>query len=192
MEEHGAAVLLTSSRSSSPKLREFLNELALSLPGVEKITRGKLSHDALLEEAAARGARYVVVVYARRGNPSSIRAIDVARRRWVPYALLISGVKMREDLPALVLRRPKAETAAVVDHTASEIPDLLMSIFKYPVYYSVDLGKLRGRYDTLITVRGEPGAYSLELVDGGDLGPRGPIIRLRGVAIIRPTHIGHV
>ncbi|MFB6490516.1 MAG: Brix domain-containing protein [Thermoproteus sp. AZ2] len=186
MEDDRPAALLTSSRSPSIRVREFINDLENALPGIVKLTRGKMSLEALLEEAIAAGAERILIVYDRRGNPSSIRAIDVVRRAWSPYALVISGVKMREDMPVAVLRRRKAESAAVVDYTASEIPDVLTSWLRYPLFYSVDLERLRGRYDTLIVVRGSPGAYSLEVIDGGDLGPRGPTIKIRGVKTSQP------
>lgn len=189
MEDDRPTILLTSSRSPSVRVRELINDLENALPGVVKLTRGKASLEALLEEAVVVGAERIIIVYDRRGNPSSMRAIDVVRRSWSPHVLIVSGVKMREDMPVAVLRRRKAESAAIVDYTASEIPDVLASWLRYPLFYSIDLERLRGRYDTLIAVRGSPGAYSLEIIDGGDLGPRGPIIRISGVKTLPPREV---
>lgn len=176
-------VLATSSRYYSKKVNEFLNELATSLPGVEKITRGKRSYKALLEEAVARGASYVLLVNSRRGNPASMEFLNVNKRSWLPYSITISGVKMREDLDVYITRKPKANTAAIVDYTASELVDLFLEVFAYTPYYSVDLEKLKGRYDTLLVIRGTPGEYLVELVDGRDLGPRGLSFKVKGIRI---------
>lgn len=176
-------VLVTSSRYYSRKVSEFLNELATSLPDVEKITRGKRSYKALLEEAIARGASYVLLVNSRRGNPASIEFLSVNKRSWLPYSISISGVRMREDLDVYVMRKPKASTAAIVDYTASELVDLFLEVFAYTPYYSVDLEKLKGRYDTLIVIRGGPGEYSVELIDGRDLGPRGLSFKVKNIRV---------
>lgn len=176
-------VLATSSRYYSRRINEFLNELATSLPGVEKIVRGKKSYRTLLEEAVARGASYLLLVGSRRGNPASIEFLGVERRGWLPYSLRISGVKMREDLGVYIVRKPRANSAAIVDYTASELVDIFMEIFGYTPYYSIDLEKLRGRYDTLIVIRGNPGDYSVELIDGKDLGPRGLSFKVKGIKI---------
>ena len=178
-----AKILATSSRFYSRKINEFLNELSTALPGVEKVVRGKRSYRALLEEAVARGADYIALVRSRRGNPASLEFIDVARRRWLPYSIPISGVKMREDLQVYVARKPKARRAAIVDYTASELADVFLEIFRYPLFYSIDLEEVRGRYDTLLLIRGKPGGYFLELIDGRDLGPRGLVIKVKGIKI---------
>ncbi|MGC8582727.1 MAG: Brix domain-containing protein [Thermoproteus sp.] len=176
-------VLATSSRLYSKKINEFLNEFSVALPGVEKIVRGKRSYRALLEEAVIRGARYIMLVTSRRGNPASLEFLDVAGRRWLPYSIPISGVKMREDLQIYVARKPKACCAAIVDYTASELADVFLEVFGYPLFYSVDLEKIRGRYDTLVVIRGRPGSYLVELIDGRDLGPRGLAIKVKGIKI---------
>lgn len=163
----------------------MLNELSTALPGVEKVVRGKRSYKDLLEEAILRGARYILLVFSRHGNPSALRVIDVERRAWFPYELAISGVKTREDMPAFVLRKPRAASAAIVDYTASELPDILMTIFGYPLLFSAELDKIKGRYDTIVLVRGSPGRYIIELIDGSDLGPRGLILKIKAIKLIR-------
>ncbi|MEL9991784.1 MAG: ribosomal biosynthesis protein [Thermoproteus sp.] len=183
-------ILATSSRLYSKRVNEFLNELSTSLPNVEKIVRGKRSYRALLEEAVIRGADYLAIVGSRRGNPASMGFIDVKRRQWSPYVIVISGVKTREDLQVYVTRKPKAESAAIVDYTASELADIFLEVFGYPLFYSVELEKMRGRYDTIVLIRGAPGRYLVELIDGRDLGPRGLVLRVRGVAVRHVRDIG--
>jgi len=174
-----AKILATSSRFYSRKINEFLNELSTALPGVEKIVRGKRSYRALLEEAVARGADYIALVRSRRGNPASLEFIDVARRRWLPYSIPISGVKMREDLQVYVARKPKARRAAIVDYTASELADVFLEIFRYPLFYSIDLEEVRGRYDTLLLIRGSRGATPWSLSTEGIWGRGALLLKLR-------------
>ncbi|MEZ0247721.1 MAG: ribosomal biosynthesis protein [Thermoproteus sp.] len=183
-------ILATSSRLYSKRVNEFLNELSASLPNVEKIVRGKRSYRALLEEAVIRGASHLAIVGSRRGNPASMGFIDVERRRWLPYTIIISGVKTREDLQIYMARKPKAESAAIVDYTAGELADIFLEVFGYPLFYSVELEKMRGRYDTIILIRGTSGRYLVELIDGRDLGPRGLVFIAKGVAVRHVRNIG--
>jgi Predicted exosome subunit/U3 small nucleolar ribonucleoprotein (snoRNP) component, contains IMP4 domain len=174
-----AKILATTSRFYSKKINEFLNELSTALPGVEKVVRGKRSYRALLEEAVARGADYIALVRSRRGNPASLEFIDVARRRWLPYSIPISR---REDArgspgicgpespgPARGHRRLHGERAG------GRVP----GDFRYPLFYSIDLEEVRGRYDTLLLIRGKPGGYSLELSTEGIWGRGALLLKLR-------------
>jgi Predicted exosome subunit/U3 small nucleolar ribonucleoprotein (snoRNP) component, contains IMP4 domain len=175
-----AKILATTSRFYSKKINEFLNELSTALPGVEKVVRGKRSYRALLEEAVARGADYIALVRSRRGNPASLEFIDVARRRWLPYSIPISRREDARGSPGICgPESPKARRAAIVDYTASELADVFLEIFRYPLFYSIDLEEVRGRYDTLLLIRGKPGGYSLELSTEGIWGRGALLLKLR-------------
>lgn len=170
-------VVITTSRNPSKKTREIVNDLVYSLPGSEKIVRGKKSLFAILEEAVACGARYIMFIWDRRGMPSALLFYDITIRNWKPYILKISGVKTREDFPVFIARRPRAKTAAIVDLTKGELGDIFVEIFQYPLLYDLDI--VRGRFDTIILVRHGDG-YIVEFL-GEDLGPRAPLFRINKI-----------
>ncbi|WP_440060202.1 Brix domain-containing protein [Thermogladius sp. 4427co] len=69
--------LISSSRRPSQRLRSFLKDLALILPGSVKVTRGKKTISELASLAFLNNAKYIILVENRRGNPSIIRVMKV-------------------------------------------------------------------------------------------------------------------
>lgn len=173
----GVRVLITTSRLPSKKTLELVNDLVNSLPGTDKVVRGKKSFLALLEEAAIAEARYILFIWDRRGMPSALLFYDVAQRAWRPYMLKISGIRTRRELPVYVARRPRAKTAVIVDLAGGEVGDVLAEVFHYPIMY--DLEAARGRFDTVILIRRGDG-YVVELL-GPDLGPRASMLKIEKI-----------
>ncbi|ABP51487.1 MULTISPECIES: ribosomal biogenesis protein [Pyrobaculum] len=170
-------VVITTSRLPSKKTLELINDLVNSLPGVEKVVRGKKPFTSLLEEAVIRGARYIAFIWDRRGMPSALLFYDVVNKMWKPYMLKISGIKTRRELPVFTARRPPAKSAVVVDLAGGELGDIFAEIFRYPLVY--DLDAVRGLFDTVILVR--PGDRYVVEVLGRDLGPRATVIKIAKV-----------
>jgi U3 small nucleolar ribonucleoprotein protein IMP4 len=168
-------VAITTSREPSRVTRELVNDLANSLPGTVKVSRGRKSLTAVLEEAVRYGAEHVVLVWDMRGVPFALLFYDVAGRAWEPYALRISGVRMRRDFPALVARRPRARSAVIVDLARNEISDIFMEVFHYPVVH--DLDAVRGLFDTVLLIRQRDDITLVETL-GSDLGPRAPTLKI--------------
>lgn len=175
--ERKRQVVITTSRLPSKKTLELVNDLVNSLPGTKKIVRGKKSFTALLEEAVRHDAEYIVFIWDRRGMPSAVFFYDVERRNWKPYALKISGVKMRRDFPVFTTRRRPAESAVIVDMAGGELGDIFSEIFKYPLIY--DLNHVEKSFDTIILIRPKDG-YLVEIL-GNDFGPRAPSLKIRKI-----------
>ncbi|MEM1597758.1 MAG: ribosomal biosynthesis protein [Pyrobaculum sp.] len=176
--ERGCQVVITTSRLPSKKTLEVVNDLVNSLPGTRKIVRGKKSFFDLLEEAVGCGARYIAFIWDRRGMPSALVFYDVVNKMWKPYMLKISGVKTRREYHALVVRRPPAKSAVVVDLAGGELGDIFTEVFRYPLVYELD--RVKGLFDTVVLIRREEGGYLVEIL-GEDLGPRASAIKIKKV-----------
>lgn len=70
-------ILVTTSRRPTPRIRSLAKDLARTLPGGLRLTRGHLSMRDLAVEARSMGCDRVVVVGGRKGNPSIIRVYSV-------------------------------------------------------------------------------------------------------------------
>lgn len=64
---------LTTCRSPSKRTRSFVKELALNLPFVLKINRGKRKIEDVFYEAYLNRVRFVMFVYEWKGNPRLIK-----------------------------------------------------------------------------------------------------------------------
>ncbi|NPA23236.1 MAG: ribosomal biogenesis protein [Crenarchaeota archaeon] len=182
-------VAVSSSRDPNLRVRQFLNELVQALPRSFKINRGRMSIDELVMKAMERDARYIMYITVRRGNPVAIRFIEVdkerASYRWLPYLIKLIGVKLIVDMPIRRIVKNRARDAVIVSFDYHEVSDIFSQIFNIPTLYTRNLDELRGQYDTIIVVRpvyDRPDfTCEIQMLDGEDFGPRGPIIRISRV-----------
>lgn len=70
-------MLVTTSREPGSRTRSFVNELVSVVPVFIKYNRGKATFGELLDIALSKKARYVIIVYERKGNPSLLRVYQV-------------------------------------------------------------------------------------------------------------------
>lgn len=182
-------VALSSSRDPNLRVRQFLNELAQALPRTVKINRGRMSLDQLVVKAMEHDARYIMYITIRRGNPVAIRFIELdkekAEYRWLPYLIKLIGVKLIVDMPVRRAVKSKARTAVIVAFDYHEVVDIFSQIFNIPAIFTRNLDELQGQYDTIIVIRpvyNRPDfTCEIQMLDGEDFGPRGPIIRIAKV-----------
>ena len=104
-------ILVTTSRRPSPRVRSLVKDLAGTIPGAFKFTRGHYSMEELAREVILAGGDRIVVVGERRGNPGIIRVYDVrgdlSTRNIVSF--IVKGVALSREL-----RRPLPSKADVL------------------------------------------------------------------------------
>jgi len=185
-------IALSSSRDPNLRVRQFLNELSIAIPNSIKINRGRMSLDQLVVKAMERNATYIMYITIRRGNPIAIKFIEIDYKnstyRWLPYIIKLIGVKLIVDMPIRRVVKKKAKTAIIVSFDYHEVVDILSQILNIPVIQTRNLDELKNQYDTIIVVRpvyNRPDfTCEIQMLDGEDFGPRGPIIRISRVYYI--------
>ncbi len=91
-------ILITTSRRPSPRVRSFIKDLALVIPGGTRLTRGHLSMKDLAVEAQLAGADRVVVVGEKRGNPGIMRVYKVEGENLVNIvSFIVKGVSLSRE-----------------------------------------------------------------------------------------------
>lgn len=73
-----ASILITTSHRPSYRTRSFVKDLSSVLPGSTRTHRGKKTLLHLAFEAKTIGARHVIVVGEKKGNPSLLRVYKVS------------------------------------------------------------------------------------------------------------------
>ncbi len=133
-------VLLTTSHNPSYRTRSFVKDLAGCLPGIIRVHRGKKTLLQLALEARRYGAKYVMVVGERKGNPSLIRIYQVkaflVRTSLMDHiaSIVISGVKLSREL-SISSKAYNIETVGVdstqcISNTCFQLADLFIKIFE--------------------------------------------------------------
>ena len=182
-------IALSSSRDPSVRTRQFLNELAEAIPNSVRINRGRMSIDELVVHAIEKGARYVMYIMTKKGNPLAIKFIEIDKKRatyrWLPFVIKLIGVKLIVDMPIRRAVKRKAKSAIIVMLDYHEVGDILTQILNIPAIQTRDLDQFQRKYDTIIVVRpvyDRPDfTGEIQFLDGEDFGPKGPIIRISKV-----------
>lgn len=187
-------VLITSSRDASNRLRQFLNELEVAIPGAIKVNRGRSSILNIATKAAMMGIRKILYVGSKGGNPGFIKFIDVDVERSeidvLPYSIRIHGVKLLIDMPVKVNIRSKPRTAVIASlNSHAELLDVLGEQLGMPSIIIDDLESVRGMYDVVIMIRRIEGMFELGFIDGVTMGPRGPTMWISDVIYAKPRVI---
>ncbi|WP_069806745.1 Brix domain-containing protein [Vulcanisaeta thermophila] len=190
----GARVLLTSSRDASIRIRQFLNELEMAIPGAVKVNRGRQSLLGIATKAVVLGARGIVYVGSRGGNPGFIRFIRIntneGKVEVLPYLVRIYGVKLLIDMPVRVSITARPRTAVVVSlNDQGELVDVLSEQLGLPAVVADDVDSVRGMYDVVITIRRSGDEHEVSFLDGLSMGPRGPTMWVSDVVYARPMVI---
>ena len=166
-----------------------MNELAEAIPNSVRINRGRMSIDELVVHAIEKGARYVMYIMTKKGNPLAIKFIEIDKKRatyrWLPFVIKLIGVKLIVDMPIRRAVKRKAKSAIIVMLDYHEVGDILTQILNIPAIQTRDLDQFQRKYDTIIVVRpvyDRPDfTGEIQFLDGEDFGPKGPIIRISKV-----------
>ncbi len=94
-------ILITTSHRPSQRVRSFVKELFIVLPGSTRFSRGKATLQDLYYEAQITGAKRVVIVNTWRGNPYSILVYEPLPPPELKLSQLLSiflaGIRLRRE-----------------------------------------------------------------------------------------------
>ncbi|CDJ42781.1 U3 small nucleolar ribonucleoprotein protein, putative [Eimeria tenella] len=91
------SIALTTSRSPSSRLQQFVKELNLLLPNCRRINRGTIVLDELLQLCRSSGITDLLLVHEHRGQPTRLIVSHLPHGPTAHFTL--SGVCLRHDLP---------------------------------------------------------------------------------------------
>ena len=130
-------IIVTTSHRPTQRVRSFVKDLASVLPYAVKVNRGKASLLDLYYDAVAIGAKRVVIVGAKKGNPGIIRVYapreppDIGLDEIVVISL--SGVKLRREHPeaqkTFNTRSLGVDVRGVGDEIVKRVADTLVRAF---------------------------------------------------------------
>jgi U3 small nucleolar ribonucleoprotein protein IMP4 len=99
-------VLITTSRDASSRLRQFVKEMTLIVPGSQRLNRGNYVMTDLMDMARKHDVTDVVVVHEHRGKPDGMIVSHLPHGPTAYFGL--RDVILRHDLPD---RPPKVSEA---------------------------------------------------------------------------------
>lgn len=93
-------ILITTSRRPSPRTRSLCNDLAWLLPDSFRINRGNASSDELLVLASVKGAKTLIVIDSKMGNPSAISLYSIGEEagRSASIRFRVSQVRLQREV----------------------------------------------------------------------------------------------
>ena len=185
-------IVLTSSRDASIRMRQFLNELELVIPNAVKVNRGKSSIIEVAGKALSLGANRILYIGSRGGNPGFMRFLRVREGiiEVMPYLIRIFGVKLLIDMPVTVTVKQRARSGIIVSlREYAEVMDVLSEQLGLPSMRVYDFESVRGMYDVIFLINKVGNVYEVQILNGRDLGPYGPFMRISDVIYVRPRVI---
>jgi len=128
-------ILLTTSRSPSPRIRTFCNDLIRVMPNMVRVNRGKMSMDEVAEKALEHGADRVVVVDRWQGGPSKIEFFHIVASGLVHVSpsLYIAGIRLQREFAPTRLKLVNSSVITTSSDNSLEIVDSLSKFFNLPV-----------------------------------------------------------
>ncbi|KSW12630.1 Brix domain containing protein [Pyrodictium occultum] len=180
-------MLVTTSHRPTQRVRSFVKDLVSVLPGAERLTRGKATLRDLYYEAAARGAKRVIVVSVWKGNPGTVNVYQPLEPPEMELRLmariLLRGVRLSRETPgaqrAYGARSLGVHVAPSAGQALHSLADLLSRAFLARV--ALDYEEALARFDVVAVVR--EGSRSLAEVEFRCSTGRacGPLLRIAGV-----------
>nr|KJR72329.1 MAG: ribosomal biogenesis protein [Vulcanisaeta sp. AZ3] len=185
-------VILTSSRDSSTRMRQFLNELELAIPNAVKFNRGRQSIIELASKALGMGITRIIYFGAKGGNPGFIKFLRIKERtiELLPYLVRIHSVKLLLDMQVKVKQLRKPHNGIILSlGVYTEVIGVLSEQLELSSLVVQDLESIKGMYDTILLIHRVNDEYELQILDGKDLGPRGPFMKISDIIYTRPRVI---
>ncbi|ADY01999.1 Brix domain-containing protein [Vulcanisaeta moutnovskia 768-28] len=173
-------------------MRQFLNELEVVIPSVIKVNRGKLSIVEVAGKALSLGAMKILYIGSRGGNPGFMRFLRIKEGliEVMPYFIKILGVKLLTDMQVSITHRRRVRSGIIVAlREYTEIMDVLSEQLELPSVRIYDFESIRGMYDVIFLIHRANNEYEIQILNGMDLGPYGPFMKVSDVTYVRPRVI---
>lgn len=130
-------ILLTTSRSPTPKIRTFCNDLTRVIPSVVRVNRGKMSMGEVAEKALEYGADRVVIVDRWQGGPGKIEFFHIGTEGLVPASpvLHVAGIRLQREFAPVRLKPVHSLVIIQSADNSMEIANSLSKFFNVPVLF---------------------------------------------------------
>jgi len=179
-------IIVTTSHRPTQRVRSFVKDLASVLPYAVKVNRGKASLLDLYYDAMAIGAKRVIVVGVKKGNPGIIRVYvpreppEIGLDEIVVISL--SGVKLRREHPeaqkTFNIRSLGIDARDIRDKIVGRVADTLVRAFLAKlVVFDEDIEKV----DVLVKLRIEEKELIMTFVCSATGRVCGPTLRVIAV-----------
>jgi len=128
-------ILLTTSRSPTPKIRTFCNDLTRVIPSIARVNRGKMSMNEVAEKALEYGADRVIIVDRWQGGPGKIEFFHIGTVGLVsfPPILYVAGIRLQREFAPTRLKPVHSLVITQSVDNSIEIVDSLSKFFNAPV-----------------------------------------------------------
>lgn len=103
--------IITTSRSPSRRTRSLTRELAALIPGSVRVNRGHMSMEELAAFARSIGAKKIIMIWERKGNPGVIKVFQVEEKLTEVFSIKIKGVALSRELGRELPRPVKCVSA---------------------------------------------------------------------------------
>jgi len=127
-------ILLTTSRSPSRRLVQFVKELKLVFPNAQRINRGGVVTKDIVEGCRSGDTTDIVIVHEHRGQPDGL---VISHLPYGPTAYFgLSNCVLRHDLPDKISTMSEAYPHLIFDNFQSKlggrVKTILQSLFPVP------------------------------------------------------------
>lgn len=179
---HSIKYVISTSLRPSRRMRTFGRELANALIGGCYITRGKKGVLDLKGLALSLKASRLIVVQARKGNPSRLDFYDVTSRD-VPLlgSLLVSGVKLVREQKHTT--KAPSKTKLVVHYEVETAPsEVRRTMMLIPTLFDLEVNTV-GDERWIMKISWTSKGLQVSFVDREAALSFGPVIRVRSVVL---------
>lgn len=179
---HNAKYVISTSLRPSRRVRTFGRDLAHALIDGCYITRGKRGVLDLKSLALSLKASRLIVIQARKGNPSKLDFYD-ATSRDVPLvgSLLMSGVKLVREQKHTT-RAPLKARLVVYYEVETAPPETKRAMMLIPTLFDLEVN-MSGDERWIMKISWTNRGLEVSFIDRETVSSFGPLIRVKGIVL---------
>jgi len=171
--------LISTSLRPSKRARSFGRDLSHALINARYVTRGKRRIIDLVGLASSLRATRLIVIQAKKGNPSKLDFYHVGcEGSYLLGSLLILGVKLVREQKHVIRAPPRARLSMLFD-VFHVVDELRRATLLLPTLFDLDLASEEDRWVMKISGVGEE--LSITFMDRETTSSFGPVIRVRKI-----------
>jgi len=123
------ALLVTTSRSPSSRLTQFVKELSIMIPNAQRMNRGGHQMQDIVEVAKRNSLSDIVIVHEQKGEPDCMIVSHLPHGPTVYFGL--SDVVLRHDLPNQLGSMSECAPHLVFHHFTSKLGERIQNVLKF-------------------------------------------------------------
>ncbi len=182
-------IIITTCRRPTRRLRSFVKDLAKVIPNSIRVNRGKMSLKDLIAYSRSLGARMIILVGLRHGNPGIVRFIELTEFGYTfkPPIIQILSVRLIREIKAPYIPAANSIITCTFEKYSEklklftqEIAENIMS----PYIELSDISDIKGVADVILLIEENQKVFAKILfLEGTKLFEIGPRIIVKGAKI---------